>query len=302
MKKTYLVTGFAFFTAFLFAQDYHALLFDGVDDYVIVTNDSLLTFGMESFSIVGWVNTYDGGTRWLTKDCLATQPGYFLSIQYGTARARISDGSSYLVCEGSIVNDGLWHHLAFTVDRSDQMMRLYVDGNQDDSLSITNIGSIYSEANILIGLTYNEAMIDSGYIDEVSMWKKRLYQSEIQQLMTTQPNINDPDLVAYWPMNEGMGQYIQDYSFYTHTGQLGSTSGPDPNDPQWVFVGFPENCTLFGDVNGDSLVNIVDVLTTADYILGFNPAPFNENCADCNDDNFINIIDIVRILNIIFGF
>lgn len=301
MNKYFLVLVFVFFSGFLFAQDYHVLLFDGVDDYVVVTNDSLLTFGMESFSIVGWVKTYDGGTRWLTKDCLATQPGYFLSIQYGTARARISDGSSYLVCEGSIVNDGLWHHLAFTVDRSDQMMRLYVDGIRDDSLNIASIGSIYSEANILIGLTYNGGVIDSGYIDEVSMWKKRLMQSDIQHLMTSHPNIYDPDLVAYWPMNEGMGQYTLDHSNYTHIGQLGSTWGPDPNDPQWVFVGFPETCALLGDVNGDSLVNIIDVLTTADYILGFYPAPFNENCADCNEDQFINIIDIVRILNIIFG-
>jgi hypothetical protein len=47
-------------------------------------------------------------------------------------------------------------------------------------------------------------------------------------------------LVGWWPMNEGTGQVVRDWSLHGNDGQLGSTPGPDANDPSWipgVFVG-----------------------------------------------------------------
>jgi hypothetical protein len=41
-------------------------------------------------------------------------------------------------------------------------------------------------------------------------------------------------LVGWWPMNEGSGQIVRDWSGHGNTGYLGSTSGTDANDPTWV--------------------------------------------------------------------
>jgi hypothetical protein len=41
-------------------------------------------------------------------------------------------------------------------------------------------------------------------------------------------------LRAWWPLAEGKGQVIRDWSFRGHDGFLGSTPGPDANDPTWV--------------------------------------------------------------------
>ena len=42
------------------------------------------------------------------------------------------------------------------------------------------------------------------------------------------------DLAGLWLLNEGSGQVATDLSFSGNRGQLGSTAGVDPNDPEWI--------------------------------------------------------------------
>lgn len=56
-----------------------------------------------------------------------------------------------------------------------------------------------------------------------------------------------------------------------------------------------------GDANGDGVVNVIDVVTTIDYILVKNPAGFIFKAADVNNDELVNIIDVVGIIDIILG-
>jgi len=53
---------------------------------------------------------------------------------------------------------------------------------------------------------------------------------------------------------------------------------------------------VVGDVNGDSVVDILDVITTVNIVLG--DAVWNDD-ADVNGDGVINILDIISIVNII---
>ena len=58
---------------------------------------------------------------------------------------------------------------------------------------------------------------------------------------------------------------------------------------------------LLGDVNGDGLVNITDVVLLVEHILNVeNPSFIMEN-ADINSDNTINITDATLLVNIILG-
>ena len=60
-----------------------------------------------------------------------------------------------------------------------------------------------------------------------------------------------------------------------------------------------ENC-LGGDINGDSVLNILDIVGIVSYILNNNI--FNEcqlQSADINMDENINILDVVGIVNMI---
>ena len=54
-----------------------------------------------------------------------------------------------------------------------------------------------------------------------------------------------------------------------------------------------------GDGNGDDTVNILDLTTIMDHILGNNPAVFVQEVADVNNDGEINVTDISAVVNII---
>lgn len=56
---------------------------------------------------------------------------------------------------------------------------------------------------------------------------------------------------------------------------------------------------LLGDVNGDGLVNITDVVLLVDHILGRENPAFIIGNADINSDGTINISDATQLLNII---
>lgn len=67
------------------------------------------------------------------------------------------------------------------------------------------------------------------------------------------------------------------------------------------FLKIEEFGKLVGDVNGDDIVNIVDVITTVNYILGNGEDTFDETVADMNDDGNVNIVDVTLIVNAILG-
>ena len=55
------------------------------------------------------------------------------------------------------------------------------------------------------------------------------------------------------------------------------------------------SCVLFGDVNGDSNINVIDVVETVNLILG---AEYS-GIADINQDNSVDVADVVQLVSII---
>ena len=58
---------------------------------------------------------------------------------------------------------------------------------------------------------------------------------------------------------------------------------------------------LLGDVNGDGVVNITDVIYLVNYIMQPESTTIILKAADVNIDGNINITDAVGIINIILG-
>lgn len=58
--------------------------------------------------------------------------------------------------------------------------------------------------------------------------------------------------------------------------------------------------TILGDVDGDSSVDINDVTTLIDYVLGKNPLVITVN-ADVNKDGFIDINDVTILIDYVLG-
>ena len=57
--------------------------------------------------------------------------------------------------------------------------------------------------------------------------------------------------------------------------------------------------TIPGDVNGDGKVNVSDVSTLINMILGLSP--MDEARADVNGDTRVNVSDVTALINIILG-
>ena len=56
-----------------------------------------------------------------------------------------------------------------------------------------------------------------------------------------------------------------------------------------------------GDANGDGKVDVNDVTTVINHILGKNPSPFNYDNANVNGDTKVDVMDVTLIINIILG-
>ncbi len=56
-----------------------------------------------------------------------------------------------------------------------------------------------------------------------------------------------------------------------------------------------------GDVNEDGFVNIADVTTLIDYLLGATPSPFNTTAADVDTNGDINVADVTALIDLILA-
>ena len=66
----------------------------------------------------------------------------------------------------------------------------------------------------------------------------------------------------------------------------------------FLYTGEFECSVSIGDVNGDSMINILDLVQISNYILEFS-TPAYPCAADFNGDDLVNILDLVLIANYI---
>ena len=51
-----------------------------------------------------------------------------------------------------------------------------------------------------------------------------------------------------------------------------------------------------GDVTGDGIVSVADVVSIISYILGENLSDFNAAAADVNGDGKVTVVDVVAVI------
>ena len=90
-------------------------------------------------------------------------------------------------------------------------------------------------------------------------------------------------------------------------GDWASSAGTDVDDSEWEvydqntwdYLGSHtmggDECTM-GDVNGDGLVNVLDIVQIVAYIVD-GDANFDTACADNNGDGVVNVLDVVALVS-----
>ncbi|WP_089354861.1 LamG-like jellyroll fold domain-containing protein [Ekhidna lutea] len=199
-------------------------------------------FQGDSITLEGWINTTSTTNfgRVIIKSDGATQY-WSLGINWtgntGNAFATVNASSTNAIAIGtSTVNDGSWHHLAATFDYSTQTVNLYVNGTLEDTQSFTGTPSSITDG-ITIGNLIDGSQPIGGALDEIKVWGT--IKSDFTDRYTPLQG-DEPDLIAYYPMDEGTGATnILDASVNTNDGLL--QNGPVYNPSTVVQDGVVSN-------------------------------------------------------------
>jgi hypothetical protein len=173
--------------------------FDGVDDRVVIPNAPLLNFGADQdFSIEAWIQAQPTPQNYYGFTIIADKAyapdayssvGWVLFMQNGNlgfllSQSPMSSGnSSACTSSGPNLQDGQFHHVAATVDRtSNTGGKLYVDGSLVLTFDPTwEAGDLSNSAPLRIGNHNNPELACNfkGIIDEVSLYNRELTSTEI---------------------------------------------------------------------------------------------------------------------------
>jgi hypothetical protein len=169
-------------------------------------------------------------------------PTEYIPILYvgtdGKLRAQLWYGGIGPMTTPVVVNDGQWHHAAFSFDSVKQS--LYLDGIFISSMDVPF--DHFSMSNTYLGYAY---MVDwpsapqghfffNGQIDDIRLWNAIRSEADIQSDMSTPLVGSEAGLLEYWALDEGTGQVSWDVAGNPDV-RLGTGAAVAADDPAWIF-------------------------------------------------------------------
>lgn len=147
MKRTLTLIAFMMMAFVAFAQPNHYITFNGTDQYMLVPHHEDFNIASDaSFTVTGWVRneTYTSYPRYVCKRDMSAQSGNERSGYefFGTGSAGQSlglntptstSGHALSVYTGVTVPAGEWMHFALVVDRPNNEIRIYHNGETQNA-------------------------------------------------------------------------------------------------------------------------------------------------------------------------
>ena len=187
---------------------------------------------------------------------LAPNGRAYMSGREKTTNYRTSGQSS------SILTDNLWHYTVGTINLTTGVWSIYVDGVLENSATYpAGVSLATSSTNLKIGGQFSTSRALIGKIRDVTIWNKALSATEIATNLTSCISGSENNVVGHFPINEGQGTAILDYSSLAINGINNVGSIPYP----WVLEYTPCRDTLEMSqlinvsVSSNVLVNSIDI-------------------------------------------
>lgn len=279
MKKLFfsniLILVFAFKVV---SQNGAALNFDGINDYVNLTNTNNV-FNISSAHIKTvqfWFKNPSnqgqhvrifstGSANWATGFWF----GYLANTQ--NLYLEISDGMGIgvtITATNSTRGDNVWHHATAVFNGSVSI--LYLDGIKQGTVNTSGEGAINSAGNVHIGNSYDNESLSyfKGDVDELRVWDRVLCQSEILGTMNYELTGSETGLVAYYKFNQGIAggsnssqNTLTDFTGNSNHGALNnfSLNGSASN---WISPGG----VVTGSVNPNTSFPILQINSSASVV------------------------------------
>ncbi|MDF1865047.1 MAG: zinc-dependent metalloprotease family protein [Saprospiraceae bacterium] len=200
-----------------------SMSFDNSDYISVPQTGQDYQFGStKSFSVECWIKT----TTTSSDDAIISNedwdnsynPGWTMSIESGRIGFNVADGSNRTRLRTSTTyNDGAWHHIVGTLDRTSSLSRVYIDGDLVLETGIGHIGNINNNLIIGIGAAAENDWKYLGEIEEARVWRKALTTTEVRENMHRTIDVCNLDLISCWQFNEASGDVLDVVGQYDGT-------------------------------------------------------------------------------------
>ena len=184
-------------------------------------------------------------------------------------------------------------HLADNID-TNETYTLYYEPKPAAAPKVKSIELVVEEGSLSEAkqaiVTFEEP-IDETSVDDGDV----MLLAASQQQTATVTVMNSTQVLVDWsgkPLQNGQ------YTLIVYTQGITNTdgrAGTANSSKTWTV----EAVVTLGDVNGDGVVNVTDVMALSSHIMGKTPAKFVEGNADVNNSGSINITDIMGTSKII---
>lgn len=174
----------------------------------VVLNDSaFVRTDSQDYTLMFWFRTSQSDGTLLSNGPALEEPQWKNHFNIGLKEGKVyyRSGKFEVKNTGSQrFNDGAWHHLAVTMNRSRNVGNLYVDNNLMQSFAVDTLGGIYG-GTLAAGVTYVDAYTTSnalaGNIDELALYEMTLPVNVIKDYASTTPTGREMGTLVYLPFS-----------------------------------------------------------------------------------------------------
>lgn len=140
-------------------------------------------------------------------------PGKLRRLTLGLVPSSSTGAIASATSTGAVAANTGWHHVAATWDG--QIARFYIDGSEVGSQALPASSINYTpDTGLALGMFQADRpkpIVFEGYLSQVRLWQRARTAEEIKNDMSCLLfAAEEPDLVSYWPLNDGSGSTAVD--------------------------------------------------------------------------------------------
>ncbi|HEX8833917.1 MAG TPA: LamG-like jellyroll fold domain-containing protein, partial [Abditibacteriaceae bacterium] len=173
-----------------------AFSFNGVDNYITIPrsiqDDFSIAFWFKSTQNAGQISQWWQGTGLVDAEVPGVTTDF--GVTFGGGRVLFGVGAPDVTIRSGLLNNGQWHHVVATRQKSNGAMRLYINGVLFASAT-GGTHSLTAPAEMRMGFLYYGGNPFAGALDEVRIYGRVLSATEVaSSIINDAPVAKDADV------------------------------------------------------------------------------------------------------------